>query len=142
LVAVCGVAAESVARNVSATLLATVVGVPLIRPVAVFRVSPAGSVPTVSAHVYGGVPPVAASVWEYATPTCPSLRDAVVIDSVVGAIVKVRFLVAFCVGLAESVARNVNAVFVTAVVGVPLIRPVLAFNVRPAGSVPAVSAHV
>jgi hypothetical protein len=62
--------------------------------------------------------------------------------SVAGAMVKVNAFVAVCVGLAESVARNVNAVFVTAAVGVPLIRPVLAFNVRPAGSVPAVSAHV
>src|SRR5262249_8626573 len=39
-----------------------VVGVPEITPVAAVRVSPAGNVPLAIDQVYGGVPPVAASV--------------------------------------------------------------------------------
>src|SRR5262249_3149348 len=38
------------------------VGVPEITPLTGVRVSPAGSVPLAIDHVYGGVPPVAASV--------------------------------------------------------------------------------
>src|SRR6516162_7091563 len=38
------------------------VGVPEITPVPAVSVSPAGSVPLAIDHVYGGVPPVAASV--------------------------------------------------------------------------------
>src|SRR5262245_39777977 len=40
------------------------VGVPEITPVPAASVSPAGSVPLASDHVYGGVPPVAVSVAE------------------------------------------------------------------------------
>ena len=50
--------------NVSAVAFAAAVGVPLIRPVDAFSVKPPGSVPEVSVHVYGVVPPVAASVCE------------------------------------------------------------------------------
>lgn len=42
--------------------VAAVVGVPEITPVAPAKVKPAGRVPTVTAQVYGEVPPVAASV--------------------------------------------------------------------------------
>jgi hypothetical protein len=37
-------------------------GVPEITPVAALRLSPAGKLPVVTAHVYGEVPPVACSV--------------------------------------------------------------------------------
>jgi len=56
----------------------------------VFSVKPAGSVPLVNDHVYGVVPPVAASVVEYTVPTCPAGNDVVVIDSVGGAAAIVR----------------------------------------------------
>ena len=39
------------------------VGVPVITPVVELSVSPAGKLPTVTAHVYGVIPPVAPSVW-------------------------------------------------------------------------------
>jgi hypothetical protein len=39
------------------------VGVPVIAPVAALSVSPAGKLPTVTAHEYGEVPPAAAKVW-------------------------------------------------------------------------------
>ena len=42
--------------------------------------SPPGSEPESSDHVYGVVPPVAASVSEYVWPTVPSGRLVVVID--------------------------------------------------------------
>jgi hypothetical protein len=36
------------------------VGVPAIAPVEAFNIRPAGRVPLVSDHIYGGVPPAAA----------------------------------------------------------------------------------
>lgn len=43
-------------------------GVPLITPVAEFKVRPVGKEPVVTAKVYGDCPPVAAKVAEYDTP--------------------------------------------------------------------------
>ena len=54
--------ALSVARTVK-VLDPAAVGVPETVP-PVESVNPAGSVPLASAHVYGGVPPDAASAWE------------------------------------------------------------------------------
>jgi hypothetical protein len=42
---------------------------------------PAGSVPALIAHVYGDVPPVAASDWEYVEPTTAGGSVAVVTES-------------------------------------------------------------
>jgi hypothetical protein len=61
-VAVCAVGvAESVALTVK-LLAPVVVGVPVIAPVLVLSVRPAGRAPTVTAHVTGGVPPLDCSV--------------------------------------------------------------------------------
>jgi hypothetical protein len=68
-VAVCAGLLESVTLKVSAAPETAAVGVPVIAPVAVFSDNPAGRVPLVSAQLYGVVPPLAASVAEYATPT-------------------------------------------------------------------------
>ena len=54
------------------------VGVPLTTP-ALDKVRPAGRLPTVTDHVYGGVPPVAARVCEYAVPTVPLGSGEVVV---------------------------------------------------------------
>ena len=54
-------------------------GVPEIVPDVLFNVSPAGRLPEAIFHLYGGVPPVAASVAEYGTPTVASGSDDVVI---------------------------------------------------------------
>src|SRR3954471_20235337 len=67
----------SVARNVRFEVPA-VVGVPLITPLVPSNVSPAGSVPEVSAHVYPPTPPVAPSVCEYGSVTSPCGREEVV----------------------------------------------------------------
>jgi hypothetical protein len=54
-----------------------VVGVPVIAPVAVSRLSPAGKAPAETDQVYGRVPPVALTVWEYAQPIVASGNDEV-----------------------------------------------------------------
>jgi hypothetical protein len=55
----------SVTRTVKFDVPA-VVGVPVIAPDDGFKDKPAGNVPTVTAQVYGVVPPVATTVAEYA----------------------------------------------------------------------------
>src|SRR5262245_33627715 len=56
------------------------VGVPEITPVPALSVRPAGRLPLASAQVYGGTPPVAASVALYGVPCVPPGSDDVVID--------------------------------------------------------------
>ena len=52
-------------------LVAAVVGVPVMAPVAAFNESPAGKLPAETLNVYEPLPPVALTVCEYATPTVP-----------------------------------------------------------------------
>ena len=85
---------------------------------------------------------MAASVCEYATPAWPFGREAVVMVSVAGAIVRERFALAVCAGDAESVTLKVNGVAVTGDAGVQLISPLDAFRVRPVDNVPAVNCQV
>ena len=54
-----------------------VVGVPEITPVEELIDSPAGSVPTVTENVYGGVPPVACTVALYAALAVPFVSEVV-----------------------------------------------------------------
>lgn len=113
---------ESVAWKVKEALVAEAVGVPLISPVAGFSVNPAGSVPEVSAKVYGALPPVAVSVCEYGVLTEPFASEVVVIARPGGAeIVNVKGAVAVCGGAVESATWNVTGAFTTAAVGVPEI---------------------
>src|SRR6185503_8752171 len=105
---------DLVAVRLAASLTSTVnvwlsapVGVPLISPLELLSESPAGSVPVVTIQFeYGAVPPVAASVCEYATPTVPSLRGEAVVILTGEAIVSVNDLVA--VRLAASLTSTVN----------------------------------
>lgn len=101
--ALCAGDPESVTFSVKLTPVAAAVGVPLISPVDEFSAKPAGSAPDVSVHAYGGVPFVAVKLCEYASPTCPFGRDAVVIVSVAGVMVSVRPTSVFCAGELESV---------------------------------------
>jgi hypothetical protein len=55
-------AEESVTSKV-AELLPTVVGMPLMTPVALTILNPAGSAPPVMLHLYGLVPPDSLSFW-------------------------------------------------------------------------------
>ena len=54
-----GGALESTTWTVRAVLVTVCVGVPVIAPVEPFSMRPVGSVPLVSDHIYGGVPPLA-----------------------------------------------------------------------------------
>jgi len=92
-------------------------------------------------HVYGVVPPVAASVVLYAVPTCP-LGSAVVEIPIVAGVTVIAKFADFVKGVAlESVTLKVRGVLVTAVVGVPVIRPEALID-NPAGSVPLVSVQL
>jgi hypothetical protein len=62
----------------------------------------------------------------------------VVIVSVAGLTAMVRFADAVCMGEPESVTLKVRDVFADGVVGVPLISPVDALSVKPAGNVPTI----
>ncbi len=108
-----------------------VVGAPVIAPLEASMLRPAGR--PVADHVYGVVPPVAATVALYAVPTTPPGNDVVVMDG--GAMIVIeRLAVAVrCVGLVESVTVT-TAVLVPAIVGVPLIAPLEALMVKPAGN--------
>ena len=116
--------------------VALAVGVPLSAPVAAFSVTPAGNAPEVIDHVYGVMPPVAASVAAYATPTCPFGKDGVVIVTVLAAILKVKLADFETAGDSESVTCAVIVKLPDAV-GVPLSAPA-ELSVTPAGNAPAV----
>jgi hypothetical protein len=122
----------------------TAVGVPLIAPVVVFSVRPAGSAPpAVIANAYGVVPPEAVTgVNATIAVFCVPVRLAM--DCVAtSAALTVRLNVLDVVAPAASVIVIVRTVAACAAVGVPLIAPVVVFNVRPAGSAPpAVIANV
>ena len=116
-----------------------VVGVPVMAPVLVFKLKPAGSVPLVTAYTYGEVPAPAAALDEYGVPMVSVLFNVESVST--GQIFKV-------IGRVPTHPRASVAVKVSEVpapvlvVGVPLITPVEALNVRPEGSVPLVSAKV
>jgi hypothetical protein len=74
----------------------------------------------------------------YAVPTCPFGSELVVITRGAAEIVRVRFTDWVCAGLPESVTLKVSGVLVTAAVGVPVIAPVEALRLSPAGRVPLV----
>src|SRR3990172_7910786 len=113
------------------------VGVPLISPVVPLSANPAGSAPTVTAHVMGDFPPLLASVWLYARFTVPSASDAVVIAGYALTVIDSALV---AVALLSSVTCTVK-LDTPAVVGMPLISPVALFSVSPAGRVPTVTAH-
>ena len=114
------------------------VGVPLTTPVAGSRVSPAGSVP-VTANVTGDRPPAVPTVWRYGWPLVGAGSVAVVTAS--GSVVSTAKVAERAVRPSASIAviPKANVPFV---VGVPLTRPVAGSRLRPAGSVPLVTANV
>jgi hypothetical protein len=112
-----------------------VVGVPLITPPEESD-NPAGSAPLESDQLYGVWPPAAARVWEYAIPTVPPGRLAVVTDRSTG-IVMDSALVAVSAGVWASVTWAVKLA-VPAVVGVPEMTPPEERD-RPAGREPEAS---
>jgi hypothetical protein len=114
------------------------VGIPPITPLEE-RERRDGSAPEVITQLYGGTPPVAASVCEYAWPARPEgSGEAVTMVSGVRVIVSENAKLA--VPELASVTVAVKAEF-PAAVGVPAIAPPEE-SVRPAGNAPDVTAHV
>ena len=70
-----------------------VVGVPVIAPVVVSSVRPAGRAPEAIANVYGAVPPVTVIAELYGTPTVPVMAAAHSALMVGGAMVMLQLLV-------------------------------------------------
>ena len=93
-VAVCTGGPESVTLKLNGVAFAGAVGIPLITPVDVFSVNPAGNLPEVNCQVVEPVAPIAVRVWEYAVPNRPFGSEDVAIVSVGGAIVRPRLAVA------------------------------------------------
>jgi hypothetical protein len=133
---------ESETLNVSGVLATDAEGVPVMAPVETFRVKPAGREPPVSDQVYGETPPVAVRVALYATPVCPLGKDEVEMTSAAAETVRVREALCVRAGLLESATLNVSGVLATNAEGVPVMAPVEAFSVRPAGREPLVSDQV
>src|SRR5690348_2878160 len=96
-------------------------GVPLIKPVEGFSVSPAGR--PVADHVYGARPPVAPRVKLYGTPITPE-RKVVLVMPRTPTTDSDKFAVATSgVGAVESV-NVITTVLVVAADAVPLMTPV------------------
>jgi hypothetical protein len=123
--------------------VAAAVGAPEITP-AELSVNPAGRAPTVTAHVWGVVPPAATRVTgPYADPTVPAASGEVVLIlkgvPAAATIIEKACVAVLAVGMVASVTVTVKFE-VPAAVGVPEITPA-EVSVNPAGSVPVVTAH-
>ena len=105
------------------------IGVPEIVPPV--RLSPAGSEPLATDQVYGGVPPVAFSGCEYATPTVPGGNDEVLMLNAGALITSDRAVLADPEALSVTLTVTLDD---PAAVGVPEIVP--PERVSPAGSDP------
>jgi hypothetical protein len=117
------------------------VGVPEMIPVDAAKLSPAGRLPALIDHVYGVVPPFACSTVEYCELTVPEGRLEVVIARPVGETTIDNVTDFVCAGLSES-ATDAVKLAVPLAVGVPEIRPVDVFRLRPAGRLPETKDHV
>lgn len=136
LVAFCTVEDESATCTVKLNWPA-LVGVPLIVP-PVLKLRPVGNEPDANVHEYGVAPPVAASVDEYAVPTVPLGKTAVLIASPFCGFTPIeKDACAVCGGIDESETKTVKLLWPDAV-GVPLIAPLVLDNDNPAGNVPEV----
>jgi hypothetical protein len=114
------------------------VGVPEITP-AEFMARPAGRVPLVIVHAYGGIPPLAATVPEYAVPTVPATSAPVVTAGAAGTVmVAVAVFVMSATEVAvtvtvSAVLEAAGAVYVAALVVEPdRAPPPLTFQLTPA----------
>ena len=118
-----------------------VVGVPEITPWGESE-SPLGNADVLDKlHTYGGVPPLAVNVCEYAVPTRPPGTPVLEITKGTTTFIsKLTLAVAAATG-SESCTRTVK-LLVPACVGVPEITPVDLLSVSPPGSEPATMLNV
>ncbi len=115
------------------------VGVPLMTPVDEARVRPAGSVPLLTAQVYGDVPPLATRVWEYATPTSPPGREVVVMVGPAMTLMDNALAGEVLPALSWTVTLKEKE---PTAVGVPLIMPLDDPRFRPGGSDPLLTVQL
>jgi len=130
---------ESVAVMVTDAADWTAVGVPDTTPVAASMLSPAGSVPDVTAYVTGAVRPVGVNAVVDVIAAFTD-EDTVCVEGEMDSARTVKVMVAVAVPVPEPVAVMVTAAADCAAVGVPDTTPVDALSDRPAGSVPDVTA--
>ena len=115
---------------------APAVGVPEITPVELARLSPGGREPPDTDQARGAVPPVDASVVEYAAPTVVLGSELVVIKGAAATVIVKTF-----VAEAPTVSVALIVKLPAAAVGVPLITPP-GLRVKPVGSEPVSSDQV
>ena len=115
-----------------------VVGVPVITPLEE-RVRPAGRAPLATVHVYGGFPPLAASVAEYAVPTVPFIKSEVRIVKFEGTAIDMLTTPVATVPVA-SVTCSVK-LYAPVAVGVPESAPALVCAI-PGGNDPDATVQV
>lgn len=135
----------SVTVTVNVFAANAVEGVPLIWPVRPLKLMPDGSVPPLSEKEYGVVPPLAvtgmnAGTAAFTVPVTPATAPTV--DNGAPAALTVRVKLFDDVADDASVTVTANVVVVSGAVGVPLIWPVLALNVKPVGSAAPLRANV
>ena len=112
---------------------------PFLNPIAaeLESVSPLARDPVEIDHVYGGCPPLAARLCEYAVPISPPGNDAVVTTGAATTLIESAL-----VADPETLSVTLTVKFaVPATDGVPLIWPA-ELSVKPVGSVPAEIDHV
>jgi hypothetical protein len=125
--------AEALAASVTCMvkLGAVAVGVPEMRPLEEFKLSPAGSEPD-TVQVRGAVPPDAATVWEYAVPIVAPGNEVVVIEGAAETVMD-----SACVANAPRLSVTFMVKPPAVAVGVPEIRPLVEMKPSPAGRAPA-----
>ena len=111
---------------------APAVGVPEMMPVPLARVSPAGNEPADTVQLSGAVPPLDASVVEYAAPIVALGNELVVMEGAAATAIE-STLVVDAPAPSESCTVKPGALDV----GVPEITPVELARLSPAGSDPA-----
>lgn len=137
LVAVCAAGeVESVTFTVKLNV-PDAVGVPEIVPVEAVKLRPVARVPELMLQLYGVVPPEAASVALYAVPCVPFASELVVTLRLVGAAETLMLKAWEAVSTVELESDTCTVkLAVPAWVGVPVIWPVLAPRLNPAGRAP------
>jgi hypothetical protein len=104
------------------------------------NVRPAGNVPELRDHVYGGNPPLAARLWEYGMPIAPLGRGEAVSIASGGDIVIESALDAVCTPLSATCTVKLN-VPVAEFFGLPSILPP-PDRLSPSGRDPEISFQV
>src|SRR5438094_4019515 len=115
------------------------VGMPEMVAVSASKERPAGSPPEVMLHRYGGVPPVAASAFEYEAPAAAGGSSGA--DAITSAAATGRLNCLLALRARPSLTSTVNW-NEPAADGTPPSAPVAVFSVIPAGRPPVLIDHI